>query len=177
MGSGLFLNGSLPKRNVTICMSEQGTWNITCFNYTITKYIHSHIANTSIIFVIMHPRFALMPIKSKGWYMSVSDQTFNQLMLKVRQKRCASCISLGIVRFVAALFLCINWFICTYHLMNALRETIVVGNEVDVLETRLSMRCDYRFISISITPFYYNSSLHNWTKIRNHLNGIWGIAY
>ena len=90
-----------------------------------------------------------MPIKSKDSYMSVSDQTFNQLMLKIRQKmrklhyfrHYKLCGSIG--------FLCINWLIHTYNLMDTLRETIVVvGNKVDVFEARLFISYDYRFISI-----------------------------
>ncbi|KAM5333722.1 endogenous retrovirus group K member 13-1 Env polyprotein-like isoform 1-T2 [Glossophaga mutica] len=58
--------------------------------------------------------------------------------------------------------------------LNALYDTVrVVGEELNSLEVRSSLKCHAMFSHICVTPFPYNSTTFPWDKIRNHLLGIW----
>lgn len=58
--------------------------------------------------------------------------------------------------------------------LNALYDTVkIVGDELNSLEIKSSLKCHSMFTHICMTPFPYNSTEFPWDRIRNHLLGIW----
>ncbi|XP_078001881.1 endogenous retrovirus group K member 7 Env polyprotein-like [Phascolarctos cinereus] len=62
-----------------------------------------------------------------------------------------------------------------YHILEGMKETIIeIGDELDILEYRTHLKCDYRYEFICLTNVKYNKSQWDWQRIRRHLNGLFG---
>nr|XP_020857523.1 endogenous retrovirus group K member 7 Env polyprotein-like [Phascolarctos cinereus]XP_020857524.1 endogenous retrovirus group K member 7 Env polyprotein-like [Phascolarctos cinereus] len=62
-----------------------------------------------------------------------------------------------------------------YHILEGMKETIIeIGDELDILEYRTHLKCDYRCEFICLTNVKYNDSQWGWQRIHRHLNGLFG---
>ncbi|XP_044541026.1 uncharacterized protein LOC123256488 [Gracilinanus agilis] len=101
-GDYAFLSG--PKDSIIINHTSTH-WNISCNNCNVSECVdQSHHDKT--VLVVKRPSMALMTAKHEGaWYGTPADKTIdklNQLIIH-RQKRCISCIILGIVALLSAI--------------------------------------------------------------------------
>nr|XP_020834394.1 uncharacterized protein LOC110202530 [Phascolarctos cinereus] len=103
LGQFAFMWGK--ENNITITKLDSGEYNVTCMNCSVSECRGSKI-NDQLIFIVTQQKFALIPVKSKEWYHTRADHIFgiiehkSDLVLR-RQKRCISCVALGIVSLIA----------------------------------------------------------------------------